>query len=137
MTGGPQYLLVVFLVERRDGPPVSSGAVADAVGRSPAATTEMLQRLETRGLVTYEPYDGATLTDEGRDAAAELYGAYDTLSRFFRDVLELEEYEREAMELAGAVSPTVIDRLESTLLTVGESSGETQASLPSAFLDSR
>ncbi|SDK17669.1 metal-dependent transcriptional regulator [Natronorubrum texcoconense] len=137
MTGGPQYLLVVFLVERRDGPPVSSGAVADALGRSPAATTEMLQRLESRGLVTYEPYDGATLTDEGRATAAELYEAYETLSRFFRDVLELEEYEREAMELAGAVSPTVIDRLESTLLTVGDSSGETRASLPSALSDSR
>ncbi|WP_440765143.1 metal-dependent transcriptional regulator [Natronorubrum sp. DTA7] len=137
MTGGPQYLLVVFLAERQDGPPVSSGAVADAVGRSPAATTEMLQRLEARGLVTYEPYDGATLTEEGRDAAEELYEAYDILSRFFRDVLELDEYEREAMELAGAVSPTVVDRLGSTLLADSESSEETQMSLPSALSDSR
>lgn len=137
MTGGPQYLLVLSLVERRNGPPVSPGVVADAVGRSPAATTEMLQRLEARGLVTYEPYDGATLTTEGRETAEELYEAYDTLLRFFRDVLELDEYESEAMELAGAVSPTVVDRLEATLLTDGESSGETQLSLLSARSDSR
>ncbi|QCS45025.1 metal-dependent transcriptional regulator [Natrinema versiforme] len=117
MTGAPHYLLVLYLAERRDSPPVSPGHVADAVDRSPAATTEMLQRLESRGLVTYEPYEGATLTPAGRDAAEELYETYTTLSQFFHDVLELDEYEREAMELAGTISPVVAERLESALLT--------------------
>jgi Mn-dependent DtxR family transcriptional regulator len=84
--------------------------------RSPSAATEMLQRLDERGLVAYEPYDGVTLTDEGRAEAAELYDRYRTLVRFFRDVLGVEDAQAEAMRLAGVVSTTVADRLGSTVL---------------------
>lgn len=112
----PEYLLALYVAERNHSPPIPPSYVADAVERSPSATTEMLQRLESRGLVTYEPYEGATLTPAGRDAAEELYETYTTLSQFFHDVLELDEYEREAMELAGTISPVVAERLESTLL---------------------
>ncbi|MFD1570000.1 metal-dependent transcriptional regulator [Halorubrum laminariae] len=110
-----RYLLVVYVAEQRDAEPVSPGAIADAVGRSPAATTEMLQRLDDRGLVAHEPYEGATLTAEGRETATELYDTYATLSRFFETVLGLDDYEEEAMELAGTVSPVVAERLASTL----------------------
>lgn len=115
MTGASQYVLVLYVAERRRPAPIPSGEVAEAVGRSPAATTEMLQRLDDRGLVTYEPYEGATLTDGGRETAEELHETYGILSRFFRDVLELEGYHEEAMQLAGTVSPTVADRLASIL----------------------
>ncbi|WP_226040785.1 metal-dependent transcriptional regulator [Natrinema sp. DC36] len=124
MTGVSHYLLVLYLAEQRGSPPISPGHVADAVDRSPSATTEMLQRLESDGYLTYEPYDGATLTAEGRATAEELYETYDTLSRFFHDVLGLDEHESEAMELAGAVSPTVVDRLASTLLADGDDPSE-------------
>lgn len=116
MSGASQYLLVLYLVERRDPGPVAPGTVADAVDRSPAATTEMLQRLEERGLVTHEPYEGATLTPDGRETAEELYETHTTLSRFFEEVLDLDEHEEEAIRLAGTVSPVVADRLASTLL---------------------
>lgn len=76
----------------------------------------MLQRLEERGLVTRESYEGATLTSEGRETAAELYKTYLTLAQFFEQVLELENYEREAMQLTGTISPVVAERLASTLL---------------------
>lgn len=138
MTGASHYLLVLYLAERRDAPPISPGRVADAVDRSPAATTEMLQRLESSGHLTYEPYEGATLTAAGRETAEELHETYEVLSRFFHEVLGLEEYEKEAMELAGAVSPTVVDRLASTLLAeTDESSGETRESLSSVQSGSR
>lgn len=118
MTGAQQYLLVLYLAEESEGRPtrLSTGALADRVDRSPAATTEMVQRLEARDLVAYEPYDGAMLTPEGRDVAADLYETYVTLSRFFRDVLDLDDHESEARRVAGSVSPTVVDRLAETLL---------------------
>lgn len=62
MTGVSHYLLVLHLAEERDSPPISSGHVADAVDRSPAATTEMLQRLESDGYLTYEPAVGLSLS---------------------------------------------------------------------------
>jgi DtxR family Mn-dependent transcriptional regulator len=115
MSGRARYLLAVYVVESRDGPPVSSGEVAAVLDRSPAAVTEALGRLDDAGLVDLEPYEGATLTDAGRDAASELHESYVRLSWFFRSVLDLDDHEAEAMELAGAVSPDVAARLTDTL----------------------
>jgi DtxR family Mn-dependent transcriptional regulator len=125
VTGATQYLLALYIVENQRSPPISPGTIADRLDRSPAATTEMLQRLSEDDLVDYEPYEGATLTPAGRETAEQLHETYVTLSWFFRDVLDLEEYEREAMELASVVSPTVGTRLLETL-PVETDSGEHQ-----------
>jgi Mn-dependent DtxR family transcriptional regulator len=117
MSRASQYLLVLYMAERRDPGPIAPGDIAAALDRSPAATTEMLQRLEERGLVTHEPYEGATLTDDGRETAEDLYHTYVVLSRFFDDVLGLDDHEREALELTGNISPVVRERLASTVLT--------------------
>ena len=120
MTGASHYLLVLYIKEQQQTPPIPPGEVADTVGKSPAAATEMLQRLDSQGLVSHEPYDGATLTCDGRETATDLHERYVTLSWFFRDVLGLETYEREAMQLAGAVSADVTERLTSLLLSETE-----------------
>ncbi|EMA61534.1 metal-dependent transcriptional regulator [Halorubrum kocurii] len=106
-----RYLLALYIAEHRTSPPVAPGRVAETLDRSPAAATEMLQRLAADGLVVREPYEGATLTDAGRARASDLHETYVALSWFFRDVLGLDEHEREAMELAGLVSPAVAERL--------------------------
>ncbi|WP_135821961.1 metal-dependent transcriptional regulator [Halostella litorea] len=116
MSRAPQYLLALYIAEHRSSPPVSPGRVAETLDRSPATVTEALQRLDADGLVAYERYEGATLTDAGRDRAAELHEAYVALSWFFRRVLDLDSHEREAMEMAGLVGPSVADRLVTTLL---------------------
>ncbi|WP_435195951.1 metal-dependent transcriptional regulator [Natronomonas sp. EA1] len=120
MAGAPQYLLALYIAEHREAPPVSPGVVADLLDRSPATVTERFQRLAEEGLVEYEPYEGVTLTPAGRQAAEPLHESYVTVSWFFRVVLELDSSEREAMELAGAVSPAVAERL-AALLPVEES----------------
>ncbi len=116
MTDASQYLLVCYLAARDGGEPVAPGRVADELDRSPAVATETLQRLETQGYLTYEPYEGATLTAQGRETAADLYETYLVLSTFFRDVLDLAEPDREAMALAGSVSSLVTERVAETLL---------------------
>ncbi|QCC58192.1 metal-dependent transcriptional regulator [Natrinema thermotolerans] len=116
MTDASQYLLACYLGAREEGEPVSPGYVADELERSPSVTTETLQRLERRGYLRYEPYEGATLTDQGREAAADLHERYVVLSTFFREVLDLAEPDREAMTLAGSVSPLVTERVAETLL---------------------
>ncbi|WP_251343220.1 metal-dependent transcriptional regulator [Haloplanus halophilus] len=121
MSGAARYLLALYIVEQRRDPPVSSGDVADLVGRSQATATQMLQGLAADGLVTYEPYEGAALTEAGRDRAADLHETYVTLSWFFRDVLDLEDYEAEAMEMAGLIDPEVANRLTALLPYEAES----------------
>jgi Mn-dependent DtxR family transcriptional regulator len=109
MNRGERYLIAVDRATVDDSTPAAPDDVADAVDRSPAATTEMLQRLESRGLVSYEPYEGVALSDEGRAAAEPLYETHAVLSTFFRDVLDVDDYEAEAMQLTGSVSPIVAE----------------------------
>ena len=116
MNRADRYLLAVYRATADGSDRVASGDVADAVGRSPAATTEMLQRLESRGLVRYEPYEGVALTDEGRAVAEPLHETHAVLSSFFRDVRGVDDHDAEAMQVAGAISPAVAERLDETLL---------------------
>lgn len=116
MTDAAQYLLAVRSLERSEGPPVRTGRIASVLDRSPSAATEAIQRLQSRGLVEHEPYEGVSLTEAGRGEAESLWERFETLDRVYRDVLDIDEHEREAMEVAGVVSPDVAARLEATLL---------------------
>jgi DtxR family Mn-dependent transcriptional regulator len=120
MTQTAQYLLALYIAEQRRSPPIPTGHLAEMLDRSPAATTEMLQRLEADGFVTREPYQGVTLTDAGRERGRELHETYVALSWFFRSVLDLDAHEREAMEMAGLMSPSVAQRLTTLLLDGAE-----------------
>jgi DtxR family Mn-dependent transcriptional regulator len=116
VTTATEYLLVVYVAERRTHGAVATGRVAAVVGRSPAAATEALQRLADRGLVTHEPYEGVALTDEGEARAREAYETFTTLARFFREVLGLEDYEREALAAVDTVDTAVAERIAAKLL---------------------
>ena len=110
------YLVALYIAEHEQSAPVSSGTVAERTDRTAGTVSEAFHDLAETELIEYEPYEGAVLTDAGYDRAQQLHETYVTLSWFFRDVLELPEYEQEAMEMAGAVSPTVARRLAATLL---------------------
>ncbi|HLH71563.1 MAG TPA: metal-dependent transcriptional regulator [Candidatus Dormibacteraeota bacterium] len=51
---------------------VGTSQVAERMGVSPAAATEMLTKLAAQGLVAHDRYRGATLTREGRAVALEM-----------------------------------------------------------------
>lgn len=114
-----EYLVVLYSLEQQTDPPIAPSRVATALDRAPSTTTEHLQRMAANGLVDYEPYTGVSLTDSGHQQAADLYDVYETLCRFFQDVLELDDACREARPLAGAVSPIVARRLETAILDTG------------------
>lgn len=111
MSSRSQYILVLYIAEHREDPPISSGTVAETLDRSPATVAEMFRKLDEDGLVAYEPYDGATLTEVGREEGTQLHETYVLLSWFFRSVLDLDDHEQEAMEMAGIISRDVADRL--------------------------
>ncbi|GAA0203905.1 metal-dependent transcriptional regulator [Halobaculum roseum] len=117
MSGSAQYLLALFICEHRQDPPIRTGTVADRLDRTPASATEMMKDLAEEGYVEYEPYEGATLTEAGRERAEELHETYAALSWFFRGVLELEDHERQALEIAGTLGPDAAERLADSLLS--------------------
>ncbi|SFG41282.1 iron (metal) dependent repressor, DtxR family [Halopelagius inordinatus] len=112
-----QYLLAVRRLRADETTPVPTGAIAAELDRSPAAATEMADRLAERGLVEHEPYEGVVLTEEGDERADRLARTYEILCRFCRDVLCIDDYEAEASALVGTVSADVAERLAEVLLT--------------------
>lgn len=117
MSSSAQYLLALFICEHRKDPPIRTGTVAERLDRTPASATEMMKDLAEEGYVEYEPYEGATLTEAGRERAEELHETYAALSWFFRGVLELDDHERQALEIAGTLGPDVAERLADSLLS--------------------
>lgn len=111
MSRSTRYLLTLYVLTQQRGPPLRTSAVAERLDRSSASVTEMFQRLDDDGLVTYEPYQGASLTETGRERAAALHETYVTVSWFFRDVLGLDSSEAEAIRLAEVLDPDVAERL--------------------------
>lgn len=121
MTSKLEYLLAIYIEQSRGVRPVPFDRIAELLDRSPATVTETCQRLDDQELVRHEPYQGVTLTDEGNDVAESYHDRYVILSWFFRSILDLEDYEREAMTMAGAISPEVAQRLAATLPYTEES----------------
>lgn len=115
MSGRGEYVLALYIAEHQGEPPVSPGRVAERLGRSPATASEMFRKLDADGLVDYEPYEGVALTEAGRVRAAELHETYVLLSWFFRSVLDLDDHEGEAMEMAAVMDHEVAAQLVETL----------------------
>ncbi len=60
-----EYLETIYRMEE-DGAPARTGEIAKHLHVAPPSVTDMLQRLEKSGFVTYEPYKGVELTPRGR-----------------------------------------------------------------------
>jgi len=67
-----RYLAAVFAVGAVRDRPAETGDLAAALDVSPGTVTERLRDLGSRGLLDYERYHGAELTDDGEQVAREL-----------------------------------------------------------------
>ena len=63
------YSKAIYALEQRDREPVSTNALADRLGVTPASASGMVKRLGELGLVTHRRYRGVLLTDAGRRVA--------------------------------------------------------------------
>src|SRR5437660_9093827 len=66
------YAKAIYALERRGGETVSTNALAERLGVTPASASGMVKRLGELGLVEHEPYRGVSLTDNGRRVALEV-----------------------------------------------------------------
>jgi DtxR family transcriptional regulator, Mn-dependent transcriptional regulator len=103
------YLKAIWKLERTGD--MSTTALADALGVSPASATAMLKRLATLGLVVHERYHGATLTPAGERMALEVVRHHRLLELYLMQALGLswDQVHEEAERLEHHLS----DQLES------------------------
>ena len=101
------YLKQIFLLTEQ-GNSAATQALAEKLGVAPASVTVMVQRLQDLDLVTYEPYQGALLSDQGRMVAIELIRHHRLLESFLQKALGYgwEEVHDEAERLEHYISET-------------------------------
>jgi len=112
------YLKAVYKLEEREGsPPVSTGDVAQAMEVSPASASNMIKRLDELGFLTYEAYEGATLTGPGRTIALEVLRHHRLLELYLKEVMGFswDEIHEEAEILEHHISERFESRIEEML----------------------
>src|SRR5215217_9212464 len=95
----------------------STKDVADRLSFSYASVTNMFARLREMGLVEYERYHGASLTEEGLSEALRLVRRHRLIETFLLDQLgySWEEVHEDAEKLEHAVSDRFTERLADLL----------------------
>jgi DtxR family Mn-dependent transcriptional regulator len=95
----------------------STKDIAARLSVAPASVTNMLIRLQERGLVSYERYHGALLTDEGSTEALRLIRRHRLIETFLLEHLgySWQEVHDEAEKLEHAVSDLFTERLAELL----------------------
>lgn len=94
-------------------PDAHTGALAEAMGVSPATVTATVKRLADRGLADHKPYRGVELTVEGRRAAVAAIRRHRIVERFLADMLGYpwNEADRFATSFEHELPPEVLERL--------------------------
>ncbi|AHG02695.1 Fur family transcriptional regulator [Halobacterium sp. DL1] len=90
-----RYLSAILLASATSGGPAKTGEVADRLDVNPATVTERMGMLADRGLVDYERYQGATLTEAGESVTRELMWKRCLVENFATDDLQLPEADAE------------------------------------------
>ena len=95
----------------------STKEIADRLSVAPASVTNMLGRLRERGLVEYERYRGASLTEEGRAEALRLVRRHRLIETFLLEHLgySWENVHEEAERMEHVVSDEFTERLAEML----------------------
>lgn len=112
-----RYLKAIYLQAKGSTESVSTNAMANALKTSPAAVTDMVQRLNEKGLVVYQKYQGVTLSSVGQTYALQILRKHLLWEVFLVDKLKLgwEEVHEIAEQLEHINSPILIQRLDDYL----------------------
>lgn len=112
------YIKTIYQVELRSGgKPASTGQLASELGVLPGTVTSMLKTLDESGLATYTPYEGVSLTEQGRALALRVVRRHRLIEHFLAHTLNLtwDEVHEEAENMEHAVSDRLIDRIDEYL----------------------
>ncbi len=85
-----EYLECIWELTQ-EGSPARTTDIAKRMKFSPASVTEMLQKLDASGYITYEKYKGALLTKEGMRIGSTIKRRHRLLERFLVDILGIDK----------------------------------------------
>ena len=80
------YAKAIYALEHRGEGTVTTTALAERLGVTPASASGMVRKLSDLGLVAHEPYRGVVLTDDGRRVALEVLRHHRLLELLLADL---------------------------------------------------
>jgi DtxR family Mn-dependent transcriptional regulator len=81
------YAKAIYALEQRGDGSVSTTALAERLGVTPASASGMVRKLDDLGLVAHEPYRGVRLTGEGIRLALEVLRHHRLLELYLAETL--------------------------------------------------
>jgi DtxR family Mn-dependent transcriptional regulator len=111
------YLKAIYVLQREEGPPVRTSAIAEYLDVTPPTVTSMLGKLEERGLIEREKYSGVELTEQGETVALEVVRHHRLLESYLAEQLDYEwsEVHEEADTLEHHISEEFERRVAAAL----------------------
>jgi len=109
--GEGRYLCGLLYRTLLDEPPIGNGELAEHLGVSGASVTEMIDAFDEAGLVEYEPYRGATLTEDGERLAREILWRRCVVSRFFERISGVDLADDQAYKIGCLLDETDVEAL--------------------------
>jgi DtxR family Mn-dependent transcriptional regulator len=111
------YLKAIYQHAANSKNAVPTNAIAGALSTSPAAVTDMIQRLHEKGLVVYQKYQGVNVSETGKIYALQVIRKHLLWEVFLVEKLKLgwEEVHEIAEQLEHIQSPLLIQRLDDFL----------------------
>lgn len=112
------YLKAILQIGHRTGHEIAStGQIAEELAVSPGTVTSMLKTLAESKLARYTPYEGASLTDEGRALALRMLRRHRLIELFLVRTLGLswDQVHEEAENMEHAVSDNLVDAIDAYL----------------------
>jgi DtxR family Mn-dependent transcriptional regulator len=81
------YAKAIFALQAELGGPVSTNAIAERLGVTPASASGMVRRLQEHGLVEHQPYKAVELTPAGRQVALRVLRHHRLLETYLAESL--------------------------------------------------
>jgi len=110
------YIKSIYHLQQADDN-VSTNALAEHLKTKPGSVTDMLKKLQTKGLINYNPYKGFRLSKEGNKAALGIVRRHRLWEYFLVDKLQFrwEDVHEVAEQLEHISNRELVDKLDAFL----------------------
>ncbi|MEM1408001.1 MAG: metal-dependent transcriptional regulator [Bacteroidota bacterium] len=111
------YLKAIYHLAEQSGQSVSTNAIADELNTKAASVTDMIKRLSSKGVLSYQKYRGVYVSEAGKIAALQVIRKHRLWETFLVAKLKFnwDEVHEVAEQLEHIKSPLLIKRLDEFL----------------------
>jgi len=108
------YLKAIYHLSQAGKQMVSTNAIAEVMTTKPASVSDMIQKLDRKGVISYTKYQGVNVTKDGRQKALRVIRKHRLWEVFLVEHLNFnwDEVHEVAEQLEHIKSPLLIERLD-------------------------